>query len=126
MWRSGYLKAIEWRFVSGTFERSGPALVWARQRIPLVAGEDPSPTQRLVVLADSGNGLSRVLDVADWWFINTDLTLHLQRAPAGEWMCVRARTVLGDRGVGVAESLLYDAGGRVGRGAQALLVGPRT
>jgi Thioesterase-like superfamily len=126
MWRSGYLKAIEWRFVSGTFERSGPALVWARQRIPLVAGEEPSPTQRLVVLADSGNGLSRVLDVADWWFINTDLTLHLQRPPAGEWMCVRARTVLGDRGVGVAESLLYDAGGRVGRGAQALLVGPRT
>jgi hypothetical protein len=126
VWRSGYLKAVEWRFVSGTFERPGPALVWARQRIPLVADEDPTPTQRLVILADSGNGLSRVLDVATWWFINTELTIHLQRPPAGEWMCVRARTVLGDQGAGLAETLLYDEGGRIGRGAQALLVGPRT
>lgn len=125
-WRFGYLKAIEWRFVSGTFERPGPALVWARQRIPLVDGEEPSPTQRLVVLADSGNGLSRVLEVGSWWFINTELTLHLQRPPTGEWMCVRARTVLGDRGAGMAETLLYDDAGRLGRGAQALMVGPRT
>jgi hypothetical protein len=125
-WRFGYLEAIEWRFVSGTFERPGPALVWARQRIPLVAGEEPTPTQRLVVLADSGNGLSRVLEVGSWWFINTDLTLHLQRPPAGEWMCVRARTTLGDRGAGMAETLLYDDEGRLGRGAQALMVGPRS
>jgi Thioesterase-like superfamily len=125
LWRAGYLRAIEWRFVEGHFERPGPATVWARQRVPLVAGEEPTGLQRLMVLADSGNGLSRTLDMRDWWFINTELTVHLHRRPAGEWMCVQARTTLGDRGVGLAETVLSDDAGPVGRGAQALMVGPR-
>jgi len=125
LWRAGYLRAIEWRFVEGHFERPGPATVWARQRVPLVAGEEPTGLQRLVVLADSGNGLSRTLDMTDWWFINTELTVHLHRNPAGEWMCVQARTTLSDRGVGLAETVLSDDTGPVGRGAQALMVGPR-
>jgi hypothetical protein len=125
LWQSGYLQAVEWRFVSGSFDRIGPATVWARQLVPLVAGEEPSALQRLVLLADSGNGLSRVLDLSGWWFINTELTVHLHRQPAGEWTCVRARTLLDDQGAGLAETVLYDAGGRVGRGAQALMVGPR-
>ena len=124
-WQAGYLRAVEWRFVEGHFERPGPATVWARQRVPLVAGEEPTGLQRLMVLADSGNGLSRTLEVADWWFINTELTVHLFRAPVGEWMCVQARTTLGSRGAGLAETVLFDDEGRVGRGAQALLVGPR-
>ncbi|HEX7746647.1 MAG TPA: hypothetical protein VF462_15470 [Micromonosporaceae bacterium] len=115
---------MEWRFVEGHFERPGPATVWARQRVPLVAGEEPSALQRLLVLADSGNGLSRTLDLT-WWFINTELTVHLHRQPAGEWMCVQARTTLGDRGAGLAETVLADDQGPVGRGAQALRVGPR-
>lgn len=125
-WRAGYLRAIEWRFVEGHFERPGPATVWARQRVPLVAGEEPSGLQRLMVLADSGNGLSRTLDMTDWWFINTELTVHLHRPPAGEWICVQARTTLGDRGAGLADTVLFDDEGPVGRGAQALMVGPRT
>ncbi|MEV0719524.1 thioesterase family protein [Asanoa sp. NPDC050611] len=124
-WRVGYLGAVEWRFISGHFEKPGPALVWARPRVPLVAGEAMSPVQRLVALADSGNGLSRVLDMAAWWFINTELSLHLHRPPAGDWMCVRARTTLSEGGTGLATTLLYDDGGAVGQGAQALLVGPR-
>lgn len=123
--RAGYIQAIEWRFVAGHFEALGPATVWARQRVPLVAGEEPSGLQRLLVLADSGNGLSRVLDADTWWFINTELTVHLHRLPAGAWLCVDAVTTLGRSGVGLAETELYDESGRVGRGAQALLVGPR-
>ncbi|GIF67810.1 hypothetical protein Ais01nite_58450 [Asanoa ishikariensis] len=124
-WQTGYLGAVEWRFISGHFEKPGPALVWARPRVPLVAGEVMSPMQRLVAIADSGNGLSRVLDMATWWFINTDLTLHLHRPPLGEWICVRARTTLSEGGTGLATTLLYDDGGALGQGAQALLVGPR-
>jgi hypothetical protein len=66
-----------------------------------------------------------MLDVARWWFINTELTVHLHREPAGDWLCLRASSTLGDTGVGLAETELYDEEGRVGRGAQALLVGPR-
>jgi Thioesterase-like superfamily len=125
LWNAGYLRAIEWRFVEGHFEQPGPATVWARPRVPLVAGEQPSGLQRLMVLADSGNGLSRTLDMTDWWFINTELTVHLFRQPVGEWVCVQARTALGSRGVGMAETVLSDDDGPLGRGAQALLVGPR-
>lgn len=123
--RAGYIQAMEWRFVSGHFEAAGPATAWARQRVALVAGEAPTGLQRLLVLADSGNGLSRVLDSQAWWFINTELTVHLHRIPTGEWLCAQALTTLDRGGVGLAETQLYDASGRVGRGAQALFVGAR-
>ena len=124
-WNKGYLSTVEWRFVTGHFERPGPAVVWARPRVPLVAGEESDPMLSLMLLADSGNGLSQVLDPNKWWFINTELTVHLHRQPAGEWFCLRAATTLGEHGAGLAETVLYDGTGAVGRAAQALLVGPR-
>ncbi len=124
-WSEAYLGAVEWRFVSGHVEIPGPASAWTRLRIPLVAGEDPSPIQRLVAVADSGNGMSSVLSFDRWWYINTDLTIHLHRLPNGEWIFVDARSTIDSSGVGIAETDLYDARGRVGRGAQSLMVGPR-
>ncbi|HET8682031.1 MAG TPA: thioesterase family protein [Micromonosporaceae bacterium] len=121
----GFLAAVEWRFVSGRFDVPGPAVAWSRLRLPVVAGEQPSPLQRLVTLADCGNGLSSRYDFGAWWFINTELTIHLHRAPVGEWFCARADSTLDPSGVGLAETELYDDAGRVGRGAQALMVGPR-
>ena len=121
----GFVRAMEWRPVSGGFDSTGPALVWARPRMPLVAGEEMSGVQRLMLLADCGNGLSRVLDFATHVFINTDLTVHLHREPVGEWLCTDAATTVGPGGVGLAESRLFDADGAVGRGAQALLIGAR-
>ena len=124
-WTAVYLGAVEWRYVEGHMQDPGPARVWTRLRIPLVAGEEPTPVQRLVAVADSGNGLSGLLPFDSWWFINTDLTIHLHRVPTGEWIHVSARSTLDPSGVGLAETELYDRDGRVGRGAQSLLVGPR-
>jgi acyl-CoA thioesterase len=121
----GYLHAIEWRFVAGHFSESGPAAVWSRLRVPIVAGEEPTGIQRLLAVADSGNGLSSVLSWDGWLFINTDLTVHLHRVPTGEWIYLDAKSTVDPSGVGLAETELYDARGRVGRGAQSLLVGPR-
>src|SRR4029079_12712067 len=39
MGRFPYGAALEWRFVRGGYDRSGPATVWTRCRIPLVRGE---------------------------------------------------------------------------------------
>lgn len=58
----GYLAATEWRAVSGGPDTFGAAAVWARQLVPLVDGEEPSPLQRLVAVADVGNGVSNRLD----------------------------------------------------------------
>ncbi|MFD8499282.1 thioesterase family protein [Amycolatopsis sp. NPDC059657] len=124
-WGGGYLESMEWRAVRGAPDEAGPAAVWARQRVPLVAGEEPSPLQRLFVVADSGNGVSNFLDPRQWWFINTELTVHLSREPEGEWIGIYARTVVGPRGTGFASSTLHDRSGHVGAGQQALLVRSR-
>jgi hypothetical protein len=123
--RQGYVSSVEWRFVTGHIDRPGPAQVWSRLRVPVVAGEAPSGLQRAVAVADSGNGLSNLLDFDGWWFINTELTVHVYRQPAGEWVYLDARTALDTGGVGLAVTSLADERGPFGTGAQALLVGPR-
>jgi hypothetical protein len=119
-----YPAAIEIRFVSGGFG-GGPATGWFRLRVPIVAGEEPSPLQRVAAAADFGNGISSVLHWSEYLFINPDLTLYIERIPAGEWICLDARTLFSADGVTTAESVLYDRRGRVGRAMQSLLVAPR-
>ncbi|MGH2673102.1 MAG: thioesterase family protein, partial [Actinomycetota bacterium] len=58
-------------------------------------------------------------------FINTEITVHFARMPEGEWVCLDARTRVGPEGVGVAESVLWDERGMIGRGAQSLLIAAR-
>ncbi len=121
----GYHSAMEVRFLEGGFVEPGPATVWLRMRQPLVAGEEPSPLQRVLVTADVGNGVSASLDYRRYLFINVDLTIHLERMPAGEWVCVDAVTLPQPNGVGTAESVLSDERGRIGRALQTLLVSER-
>jgi hypothetical protein len=93
--------------------------------VPLVLGEEPTPLQRLAAAADFPNGISAPLSFAEWIFINPELTIHLDRPPAGEWFCVDAQTIIASGGVGTAEAVLFDERGRVGRAAQVLLVARR-
>ncbi len=116
--------AIEIRFVSGGWA-NGPCTAWFRLISPIVAGEANSALQRLAAAGDFGNGISATLSWDDYLFINPDLSLYIEREPAGEWICLDSRTRIAPGGVGVAESVLYDARGRVGRATQALLVAPR-
>lgn len=124
-WGGGYLDVIEWRALSGSLGEPGPAVVWARQEVPLVGDEEPSGLQRLLTVADSGNGVSNRLDPRKWLFINTDLTVHVYRQPVGEWIALDAATSIGPEGVGTATTVLHDLTGPVGHGAQALLVRPQ-
>jgi hypothetical protein len=121
----GYHTAMEWRAVSGAFLEPGPATVWMRMRQPLVAGEEPTPLQRALVAADVGNGIAAVLDYREYVFINVDLSVHFERMPEGEWICVDAVTRPRPTGIGTAESELSDRRGRIGRAAQSLLVDRR-
>jgi hypothetical protein len=124
-WVDGYLSAVEWRFSAGRFDVPGPATVWTRLRHPLVPDEEPSPLQRVLAVADSGNGLSSELDLTQWHFINPELTVHLHREAVGEWVCVDAQTAISSGGAGLATTRLSDQQGPVGVGAQSLLVAPR-
>jgi hypothetical protein len=123
-WVDGYLSAVEWRVVAGSFTAPGPCTAWTRLRVPLVPDEQPSGLQRALAVADSGNGLSNELPVS-WWFINPELSVHLHREPEDEWMCVDAVTTVSSGGAGLTTTTLSDVRGPVGVGAQALLVAPR-
>jgi acyl-Coa thioesterase superfamily protein/acyl-CoA thioesterase superfamily protein len=117
--------AIEVRVVRGSWG-GGPATAWFRLKVPVVAGESPTPLQALAAAGDFGNGISRVLPWDDYLFINPDLTLYIERPPVGEWICLDAETRISPGGLGIAESVVYDTRGRVGRALQALLIARRS
>ncbi|HZR81852.1 MAG TPA: thioesterase family protein [Candidatus Binatia bacterium] len=114
--------STEHRAARGGWGTPGPIVDWIRMRYPVVAGEETSPFQRVAGVADFGNGVSWVLPYGDYMFINADLTIHLNRLPRGEWVCLDAVTHPGAEGVGIAESALWDEGGRIGRSVQSLLL----
>ena len=117
--------AMEIRFLDGTFG-GGPSTAWFRLRAPILSGEEPSPLQRLAAAGDFGNGISAVLSWNEYLFINPDLTLYVEREPVGEWIGLESVTrISAGGGIGLAESVLFDERGRVGRATQALLVAPR-
>jgi len=123
-WGSGYLDAMDWRWISGAVGEPGPGVVWMRPP-DLVDGEPISPVQRMLACVDSASGASASLDIREWGFLNTELTVHVLRPPVGEWSCLDARTVFGGGAVGLATSDVYDELGLVARSAQALLVQTR-
>lgn len=121
----GYGRAVELRFAAGGWGQRRPATVWTRLLQPIVPGEEPTGVQRVLAVADSGNGVSAVLSWDEWLFINTELTVHFRRPPRGEWICLDAETSIAAGGAGLARSVLSDDDGVVAQGAQALLVMPR-
>jgi hypothetical protein len=119
-----YAEHLDWRAVSGKAREPGPATVWVRARVPLLAGEQPSTLQRLLVVADSASGVSSLLDWDDWSFANIDLDVHLVRQSQDDWVLMQAVSELG-AGLGLARSSLSDRAGLVGAGLQTLLVRSR-
>ncbi|MFF8772520.1 hypothetical protein [Kitasatospora sp. NPDC015120] len=124
--REGYLAAMEWRFEEGGgFDVRGPGVVWARQRVPLLAGHGDTPLTRALVLADSSWAVAFELDHHRRFVINTDVTLLVHRDPVGSWLCLRSATAAAAGGGGLAEGVLADETGQCGRVLQTLLVDER-
>jgi hypothetical protein len=122
---AGHHTAMDVRFVSGGYREPGPAVAWFRMRVPLVEGEEIEPRDRVLVAADSGNGVSAPLDYHRWLFINADLNVALRRPPRGEWVCLDATTWTEPDGIGLTDTALYDEKGIVGRATQSLLLAER-
>lgn len=121
----GYHTHMDWRFVRGGFREMGPATAWLKMKVPLVEGETPSPLVRVLVAADSGNGVSGSLDPARYLFVNTDLNVFVHRPPEGEWIGMDSRALVDKSGVGLTETVLHDRKGPVGRALQTLYVAER-
>jgi hypothetical protein len=124
-WRCGFLEAMEWRFLHGHYAHPGPATVWVRARYPLLQGEQLSPAQRVVLSADSANGVGSELDIRNWLFVPPELTVHFVRSAEGEWICLDASTTLTPSAPGLTMATLFDGRGVVATSEQSLLVTPR-
>lgn len=94
---------------------------WARLRMPVSAGPD-RPELAAVALADLAHGIGAVLPPDRYRWVNLDLTVHLSRPPAGEWIALRARSRPGAVGRGTAEAVLLDHAGAFGSAVQTLLI----
>jgi hypothetical protein len=103
----------------------GPGRVWMRLRHPLQAGEELTPLARVAATADFCNGVSAALPFERFLFINADLAIHLQRLPQGEWIGLDARTRLHEGSAAIAEGVLHDERGPLGRAFQTLVVQAR-
>ena len=119
-----YPGACEIRHVAGELG-SGVVAAWIRLRGEVVAGEEPSQLERVAAAADFANGLSWILPIADWLYVNTELTIHLAREPQGEWIGLDARTSMSGAGFGLSTATLHDLHGPFGACAQSLFVEPR-
>ena len=97
--------------------------MWLRLAVPIVAGEEPTPFQRVAAAGDFGNGVAAAFD-------RHALLVHQPRphhhpAPApgrAEWVGLDSATFPERTGIGVAESVLHDEQGRIGRAIQTVLI----
>jgi hypothetical protein len=116
--------AMEMRWLDDPW-RPGPGRVWQRLRHPLLPRQELSPLARLAATADFCNGVSATLPFDRFLFINADLTVHLRRLPQGDWIGLDARTHLHEGGAALAEGVLHDERGPLGRAFQTLVVQQR-
>lgn len=102
---------------------------WVSLPVPLVEGEATSPASLAATLSDFGNALANRREIAGQEggsYINSDITLTMDRDPVGDWLCIELpfRQEIG--GVGHAETNWYDRNGRYGHVVQSRLGNPRS
>ncbi|NMD54212.1 MULTISPECIES: thioesterase family protein [Tsukamurella] len=123
----GFLAACDWRFVDGPDGPDGVKQCWIRARMPLVAGEEPSPLVQVFSVVDAANGISAYLDPTAVTWMNMDMTVHFHRSPqpVDGWIGLVGDQLVGNEGIGTTVSRLYDGAGAFAVGAQTLLVAAR-
>ena len=116
--RNGFSDALELREGGDR----GAATTWSRATVPVMAGEETSPTVRLAWASDLTANGGNHLDLTRWSAVNADLTINLARAPVGEWTGVDTRAWYARDGIGHARAALFDVEGFVGTCTASLLV----
>jgi hypothetical protein len=120
----GFASMIELRRIRG-IEGKGMGCAWVRIPEPLVRDVPTSSRVRAAASSDFANGLSQRFLGAEFGFINADITVHLFREPAGEWMGIDSSCDVDAKGLGWVSAKLFDDRGRLGLIHQCLLVAPR-
>lgn len=88
--RPGFLEAIEMR-QAATTDGSGPGC-WVRLKVPVIAGEAVRTTSQLTFAFDCANLIGVAGHPMSVTMINPDVTAHVLRPPAGEWVAITGDT----------------------------------
>jgi hypothetical protein len=90
-----------------------PRRRWFSETHQLVEGEAISPFARAAMACDMTNGIANGSDTGVH-YINSDITLYLQRAPEGEWIGFDAVDHQASGGIALGTCRLYDLAGVIG------------
>jgi len=112
---------VQVRYPHGENSTPGETAVWMKT-VPLLETEVASGFQRICPLADCGNAFGRNAEPNDVSFINPDLTIVLHRDPIGEWLGSSSVGYWQPNGNALADALLFDEQGVVGRAMQTVLL----
>lgn len=118
--RWGVHDVVEVRWAADQFGES-PSRAWMRLPRTLVPGEALTPLAHTAVLVDCISAASPLGPIFGPW-INTDITLYLQRPLEGEWLGVEIDRDVQPTGIGVARARLYDQRGAIGSASEAVIV----
>ncbi|PRY58092.1 acyl-CoA thioesterase [Knoellia remsis] len=121
VWPGGFIASVELRRAQ---VEPGRAAFWVRSDVPL-ADEPVSELARAAGLFDIANGMTVRESPQEVHFPNLDLTAHVYREPAGEWLGFDTSVSFGSSGVGLTSSVLHDETGPFGTMSQILTVRPR-
>ncbi len=120
-WLGEFVRSLELR---RSQVEPGRAVGWVRTGFELIEGEAVSDTARFLGLVDVANGATPRVPMEQAAFPNLDLTVHLLRAPSGEWLGLDTSVSFGPTGLGITHSVVHDESGPFGTVVQALTVRP--
>lgn len=100
--------------------------IYVKLLVPVIAGEPTPSISRAAAAADyASSSLAGKMHFDSWSFMNADLTLHLSRVPADEWIGLAGTAVIDPNGSGLSIAQLFDPNGRLGQSIQSLVVESR-
>jgi hypothetical protein len=115
--------AVEHRVVRGGYGVPAPSAAWLRLKVPVIEGTEPCGLSQLLGVADFGSPLSQTGSIgAGLALINIDVNATLLRQPTGPWFLLDATGQVGQGGLGLAVTEVFDLEGPIGVITQSQIV----
>jgi hypothetical protein len=115
--------AVEHRIVRGGYGVPVPSAAWLRLQVPVIDGTEACGLSQLLAVADFGSPLSQTNSIGPGLaLINIDLNATLFRQPTGPWFFLDAIGHVGQGGLGLAVTDVFDLEGPIGVITQSQIV----
>lgn len=105
---TGFFWGLDCRMPSGGKE-GRPITFWSKLQVPLFEGYPIDPIHRMLLVGEGCNGITAVLPLKKFSFVNSSFTATILRPPRSEWVALRGRTeICGETGSGMTVGSMYD------------------